>query len=316
MFFAQSACTSKKAPLSTMRLMISVMSYGCDEVGDAALAVVRDGPAELLEGHVLVRDLLDDVRPRDEHVARILDHEDEVGDRGGVDGASRARAHDRGYLRDHPRGDRVAKEDVRVSAEARHSLLYARAAAVAQAHDGRAVLHRHIEEAGDLARVRLAEAAPEDAEILREREHVPAVHEAVPADDAVADDLVRLHPGPRRAVRDENAELLECALVEELVNPLAGREPPRLVDLLYSLHATAETGLLALFREDLCFFLFIFQGRYLLRGLTPARTVVEAAARVKQMDSSRCGKAGQRECGGNGLSNGAIASMIRHSAVA
>jgi hypothetical protein len=52
------------------------------EMRDAARRVVRHRAAELVLGHLLVRDGLDDVGTGHEHVARVLDHDVEVGDRG------------------------------------------------------------------------------------------------------------------------------------------------------------------------------------------------------------------------------------------
>jgi hypothetical protein len=73
------------------------------EVRDAGLRVVAHRAAELLELDVLAGDGLDDVGAGDEHVRRLLHHEDEVGDRRRVDRAARARAHDQRDLRDHAR---------------------------------------------------------------------------------------------------------------------------------------------------------------------------------------------------------------------
>ena len=64
------------------------------EVRDAAARGVRDGAAQLLVRDVFAGDGLDDVRAGDEHLRRALRHEDEVGERGRVDGAAGARAHD------------------------------------------------------------------------------------------------------------------------------------------------------------------------------------------------------------------------------
>ena len=98
------------------------------EVRDAARRVVRHRAAELLLRHFLVRHRLQHVGAGDEHVAGVLHHHDEVGDRRRVDRAAGARAHDRGDLRDDAGGERVAEKDVGVAAEREHAFLDARAA--------------------------------------------------------------------------------------------------------------------------------------------------------------------------------------------
>ena len=72
------------------------------EMRDAALGVVGHRAAELLLRHLLQGHGADDVRPGDEHVAGLVHHHREVGDRRRVDGASGARPHDGGYLGHHP----------------------------------------------------------------------------------------------------------------------------------------------------------------------------------------------------------------------
>ena len=54
-------------------------------VGDAGLGVVGAGAAEVLHRHLLAGDRLDDVGAGDEHLRGLVDHEREVGERGGVD---------------------------------------------------------------------------------------------------------------------------------------------------------------------------------------------------------------------------------------
>jgi hypothetical protein len=52
------------------------------EVGHAAFGGMGDGAAEGLHRDVFVGDLLDDVGARQEHVRRVLHHDDEVRQRG------------------------------------------------------------------------------------------------------------------------------------------------------------------------------------------------------------------------------------------
>ena len=87
---------------------------------------------------------------------------------------------------------RVAEEDVGVAAERQHAFLDARAARVVQADDRRAELHRQVHDLDDLRGVGLRERSAEHREVLREREDLAAVDQAVAGDDAVAGhDLVR-----------------------------------------------------------------------------------------------------------------------------
>ena len=177
---------------------------------DAARRVVRHRAAELFLRDLFVRDGLDHVGAGHEHVAGVLDHHGEVGDRRRVDRAARARSHDRRDLRHDARRQRVPEEDVGVAAERHDAFLDARAARVVQPDDRRAELHREIHDLDDLRRVGLGQRAAEDREVLREGEHLPAVDEAVPGDDAVAGDQLVGHAEIAAAVRDELVELLEA----------------------------------------------------------------------------------------------------------
>ena len=180
------------------------------EVRDAAPLVVRHRAAELFLGHVFVRDRLDDVGAGDEHVARALHHDDEVGDRRRVDRAAGARPHDRGDLRHDTRRERVAKKDVRVAAERDDAFLDARAAGVVEADDRRAVAHREVHHLDDLGGVGFGERSAEDGEVLREAVDDAPVDAPVAGDDAVAGDDLLLHPEIGAAVRDELVDFLEA----------------------------------------------------------------------------------------------------------
>ncbi len=156
---------------------------------DAGLGVVRHRPAQLLEAHFLAGDRLDHVGARDEHVRGLLDHEDEVGDRGRVDRAARARAHDQADLRDHARALHVAHEHVAIGAERDDALLDARAAGVVDADHGAADLGRQVHDLAHLFAHHLAERAAEDGEVLAEHAY------GAPFDRAVAGHH-RIAPGP------------------------------------------------------------------------------------------------------------------------
>ena len=180
------------------------------------------GPAEGLELHVLAGDGLDDVRARDEHERRLVDHDREVGQRGGVHRAAGRGAHDQRDLRDDAGGVRVPPEDLAVEAERDDTLLDARAAAVVDADHRAADLHGHVHDLDDLLAVDLAERAAEHRRVLGEHADRAAVDGALAGDDAVAVGPVRLQPEVRGAVARHGVELEEAALVEEQVDALAG----------------------------------------------------------------------------------------------
>ena len=71
-----------------------VLLAGGDVVRGAGLRHVGLRAAEFLHGDVLTGDGLDDVGSGDEHLAGLVDHDDEVGERGAVDVTACRRAHD------------------------------------------------------------------------------------------------------------------------------------------------------------------------------------------------------------------------------
>jgi hypothetical protein len=170
------------------------------------------------------RNRADHVGAGDDHVARRLDHEDEVGDRGRIDGAACARPEHRRQLRHDARRERVAQEDVGVAGERHDALLDARAARIVQPDDRRARLHRQVHHLHDLPRVRLGERPAEHREVLREQEDRAPVDRPVAGDDAVAQHLVLGHAEVGAAVRDQLVHLDEAARVAQEVDPLAGRQ--------------------------------------------------------------------------------------------
>src|SRR5690606_26885723 len=178
--------------------------------------------AELLEPDVLAGDGPDDVRARDEHVRRLVGHDDEVGERRRVHRAAGRRAEDQRDLGDDARGGDVAPEDLGELGQRRHALLDARAAAVGDADGRDAGAQRAVHDLGDLLPVDLAERAAEDREVLAVDADLVPVDRAVPDDDAVTGHLALVETEVRRAVRGERVELDERALVEQRIDALTG----------------------------------------------------------------------------------------------
>jgi hypothetical protein len=128
-----------------------------EKVGNAAGLVMHTRPTEAFEIDLLVRHRLHHARSRHEHVADAFDHQHEVGDGRGVDGAAGARPEHQRDLRHDAGRQRVAQEDIGIAAQADDTLLDARAARVRQADDRRPVLDRKVHHLADLLGVRLRE---------------------------------------------------------------------------------------------------------------------------------------------------------------
>ena len=92
----------------------------------------------------------DHIRAGQEHEGLFLDHDDQVGQGGGVGRAARAGSEHDADLRDDARVLRVASENFGVAAQAAHAFLNARAARVDQADEGHAVADGQVHHAADL----------------------------------------------------------------------------------------------------------------------------------------------------------------------
>ena len=88
----------------------------------------------------------------------------------------------------------------------------------------RADAHGVVHDLADLLRMRLAERAAEDGEVLTEHENQPAVDGAATGDDAIARNALLRHAEVGAPVFDEHVVFLERAVVEKQLQALAGRE--------------------------------------------------------------------------------------------
>src|SRR6478735_632308 len=164
-----------------------VLFAGGDVVGDAGLDHVGVRAAQIFHGDVFAGDGFDDVGAGDEHLGGLVDHDDEVGQGGGVDVAAGGGSHDQGDLGDDAGGLDVAVEDFAVQAEGDDAFLDAGAGAFVDADQGAAGLEGEVHDLDDFFAVDFAEGAAEDGGVLGEHADVAAVDGAVAGDDAVAD---------------------------------------------------------------------------------------------------------------------------------
>ena len=124
------------------------------KVGHAGRLVVRHGAAQLIFRDFFMGHGLDHVRPGDEHVGGLIDHEDEVRNGRRIHRTPRARSHNGGNLWHHSAIQRVAQENVGVAGQRHHAFLNSRAAGVVQPDYGRSHLGSEVHDLDDLRRVR------------------------------------------------------------------------------------------------------------------------------------------------------------------
>ena len=222
-----------------------------EEVRDAARLVVDARAAQPLEIDLLVGHGLHDIRAGDEHVARALDHDDEVRDRRRIHRSAGARPHDERELRHDAGGQGVAQEDVGIAAEAHDALLDPRAARIREADDRRAVLHRKIHDLADLLGVRFGQGATEDREVLAVHKDKPIVDASVSGDDAIAEVSLLVDSEVGGAMRHECVDLGETVFVEQQLEALSRRELSARVLLIEPFRSPTRSRVLAHRRQSL-----------------------------------------------------------------
>ena len=118
---------------------------------------MRNRAAQFFLRHHFVGHRLDHIGTRDEHIAAVLHHEDEVGNRWRIYRTTRAWAHDEADLRNYAACERIALKHLGIAAKRRHTFLNTCAAAVVQANDGRANFHGIVQDLADFHRVRFGQ---------------------------------------------------------------------------------------------------------------------------------------------------------------
>ncbi len=189
------------------------------EVGHPGGRVVGHRPSELLKGDLFLQDRLDHIGAGDEHVARPLHHDDEVHQGRRIDRPPGAGSHDRRDLGDDPRGQDVPQEDIGIAGEGVHPLLDPGAPRIVEADEGHTHLDRQVHDLADLLCVGHAERSTEAGEIIGEDVHRPPLDRAMPDHDAIAGELLLLHPEIGAAVGDQHVHFRKASRIEQHIEP-------------------------------------------------------------------------------------------------
>ena len=137
----------------------------------------------------------------------------------------RARAHQRGHLRDHAARDHLLAEQVAGAREQRADrLLDPRAGRVEQPHERDPLGQRQVAQPGDLHLAGHAHRPGHHREVVGAHRDQPAVDLAVAGDHAVGRRLLALEPAHGVVDPGVDAQLRERAVVDQQVEPLARGE--------------------------------------------------------------------------------------------
>ena len=170
----------------TLDVVNRVFFVGCAVVGVTRLGVMGASPAEFLHLHVFAGHRLNDVRSGDEHVRGLINHHGEVGDSGGVHGATSTRPQDQRDLRDDSGSMHIALENFGVQTEGNHTFLDACATGVVDANHRAASLEREVHDLDDLLAKDFTQRSTKDSEVLGKDGDWATVNGSVSGHDTVA----------------------------------------------------------------------------------------------------------------------------------
>ena len=229
------------------------VAFGC-ELGHTAPGVVGHGAAKLFLGNYFAQHRLDYVRTGDEHQPGPLDHVDEVGHGGRIDGPTSAWTHDGRNLGDDSRGNRIAVEYLAVAGERIDAFLNACAARIAEADVWLARAKREVHHLADFFRMHFAEAAGAGREILRKRENLASIYISETGDDSVSRHIDFIYAEKSPPVFHKHVKFTEGAGIKEIVHTITGGHLPAFKLLGHSFGATHLPDLGFLFSK---FFEFV-----------------------------------------------------------
>ena len=197
---------------------------------------------EISGGNVFAHHLLHDSRTREEHLARVLRHENEVAKSRGIASTTGARSHNHSNLRNHARSPDVAGHDGAITGKREHAFVDTGSTAIVHGDKRSTGFHSHIHDAANLFSVALAQGAATHRKVLGGCKHQTAIHLAVTGHDAVTqDDFAFLEHAVARLA--ECTDFNKRTFVEQHFHAFAGSALSGLVLLIDTSSATSRLGL-------------------------------------------------------------------------
>ena len=216
---------------------------------------MRHGAAQFFGRHFFGRDRLDDGRAREEHIRRILDHEDEVHQGRTVYGTAGAGPHDDGDLRDDARCGRIIHEDAAKTGQSIDAFLDAGTAGVIDADDRGSHLQSHFLHLGNLMGVHFTKGSAFNGKIFGIGKDQSAPYRTVAGNDAVAGDFFFLQTEMSTAMMDKLPHFRKAAFIKQLGQPFRGPSTFLFMLRIDSLLTAAELDFCEFFPELVNLFL-------------------------------------------------------------
>ena len=211
-----------------------------DEVGNARLREMHACATELIRSHNFCSHCLHDTRARDEHLARLFGHENEVGNSRGVASTTSARSENHGNLRNDTASPCVACENATVTVEGANAFFDTCATAVVNADERHSGFEGEVHHVANLLGVGRTERTTANREVLRACVNRAAIDLAVTRHNAVTQETLGIRKFDTLG-NAHSADFLERALIEKDFKAFASSELALGMLLFYTSGAT--TGL-------------------------------------------------------------------------
>ena len=176
--------------------------------------------AEIFHRDLFTGHFLDDRWPGNEHLARSLHHDDEIGQCGRVGRHADAWSHDRGDLWNRPGCDGVLKEYLPNSSRDVETFLDSGARRIVKPNHRYADLAGRLDAVGDLLRMRSPHRSGNNGEVLGEHVHGASIDLSITSDDSVGGLLSLSHAKINGRGFRQHELLDECAVIEQFLDTL------------------------------------------------------------------------------------------------
>ena len=216
---------------------------------------MRHGTAQFFCRDFFRRNRFDDSRAGEEHIGRILDHEDEVHQGRAVNGTAGTGPHDDGQLGNDAGRRCVVHKNSAKAGQGIDAFLNASAAGIIDTDDRCPTLESHFLHLSNLMGMHFAKGSAFNGKIFGIGKDQSAPHRTITGNDAVTGNFLFLHAEMGTAMMDKLPHFRKAAFIKQLGQPFAGRQLSFFMLRIDSLLTAAELDFCEFFPELVNLFL-------------------------------------------------------------